>query len=192
MSFKKIHNIYSPIAIKHNINNFPGVDYETGHCPGDISYSSDNIWSNILLLHQNCITPIINAFGSDDIRLTSVYRSYELNKALGGGFHSQHTKGYAADIVSTKHPSSTLWNWCFNNLPAWHQLIWEFPERGIYSPNNIAFSWVHISFIEGNNPRTTSLSSKMDQLHEEYVNEKNVRIGNYTHGIVIADENLIS
>ena len=189
--FKKIHCIYSETAIAHGINNFPGVDYEEGgHCPGHVAYSYDTIWNNIQLLYQKCINPIIEGLGEDNIKITSSYRSYELNKKIGGGPNSQHIQGYAVDLISTKYPTALLWNLCYENLSTWNQLIWEFPERGIYTPNSLDFSWVHVSYIEGNNPKTTSVSSKKNQIHEEYKNESTTRIGDYTHGIVFADENL--
>ena len=89
------------------------------------------------MVHSNCINPIIEAFGHDNIKITSAYRSSELNRAIGGNPRSQHISGHAVDIVSKSHPSSLLWNWCFQNLPQWYQLIWEYPERGdlIHLPN---------------------------------------------------------
>ena len=56
---------------------------------------------------------------------------------------------------------------------------------------SLDFSWIHISYIEGNNPKTTSLSSKKKQLHKEYESPTTVTIGNYTHNIVFADQNII-
>ena len=47
----------------------------------------------------------------------------ELNLLLGGVENSQHIYGYAIDIVSPNYPSSLLWNWCYQNLPLYHQLI---------------------------------------------------------------------
>ena len=52
-------------------------------------------------------------------------------------------------------------------------------------------SWVHISYIEGNNPRTSSLSSKREDIHEMYEGEKTLRLGDYTHNITIAEQRLI-
>ena len=183
--FKKIHSIYSKIAEDHNINNYPGVDQNTNP-----TLTSDFIFTNLKLLHTNCINPILDEFGTS-IRITSAYRSIELNKHLGGVPDSQHTRGYAVDLISTSHPSSLLWNWCFQNLSSWNQLIWEYPEKNNFTSNDQPFSWVHISYIEGNNPKITSLSSEKENLHTSYQSELTQKIGNYTHGITSADENLI-
>tara|TARA_Y100000592_G_scaffold101146_1_gene185985 strand:+ start:1152 stop:1724 length:573 start_codon:yes stop_codon:yes gene_type:complete len=187
--FKKIHNIVSEIATSNNINNYPGVDVDS-----DPLLTADFIWGNLTKLHTNCIIPILEEFGSNNIKITSAYRCKELNLFLGGTENSQHTKGYAIDLVSSTHASSLLWNWCFQNLSEWHQLIWEYPERGNFINANHNFSWVHISYIEGNNPKTCSFSSEVDSYHEHYKKEEIepvMKRGNYTHGITFANETII-
>ena len=179
------HNILSKKAEKLNINNFPGVDKEKDPC-----FTFDFIVNNLNLVHQHCITPLMEAFDGH-IAITSAYRCMELNRAMGGNPNSQHVRGSAIDLVSFKFPTSLLYNWCFQNLPNWNQLIWEYPERGPYIPNNPNFSWIHISWIQGNNPKTSSLSSNREDIHEMCQNEKTKRIGNYTHNIAFANENLL-
>ena len=183
--FNRIQNIYSPVAIRNNINNYPGADVYK-----DASLTAEFIWGNLSKLYQNCVNPILDAFGNK-VRITSAYKSCEVEKILGGNQNSQHTRGYAIDLVSVSHPSSLLWNWCFQNLPSWNQLIWEYPEKGDFITNTLDFSWIHISYIPGNNPKLTSISSKREDLHEMYKNQKTNKIGNYTHGINLADNTLI-
>tara|TARA_Y100000004_G_C8905566_1_gene408506 strand:+ start:134 stop:694 length:561 start_codon:yes stop_codon:yes gene_type:complete len=183
--FNRIHNIYSQAAVNNNINNYPGVDININP-----NLTEEFIWNNLSLLYQNCINPILDEFGNS-IRITSAYRSIELNTILGGNNNSQHLYGYAIDLISVSHSSSLLWNWCFENLPSWNQLIWEYPERGDFFELNTPFSWVHISYIKNNNPKLTSFSSKREDLHEMYKNQKTNKIGEYTHGITLADNNLI-
>ena len=185
-TFARGHNIKSKQAETLNIDNYPGVDSLE-----DTNLTANKIWANLALVHSNCINPIIEAFGHDNIKITSAYRSSELNRAIGGNPRSQHISGHAVDIVSKSHPSSLLWNWCFQNLPQWYQLIWEYPERGDFNSLTQPFSWVHISFIDGNNPKTTSFSSKKKNLHEMYQGELTTNIGDYTHGITLADQNLL-
>ena len=184
--FNRAHNIWSPRAFANSIDNYPGVDGTT-----NINLTEEKIWTNLQLLHLNCVNPILEAFGHDSIRICSAYRSIELNKAIKGNSNSQHLYGYAIDLISTKHPTSLLWNFCYQNLPSFNQLIWEFPERGNFITVTKPFSWIHISYIQNNNPKTSSISSKRPDLHEMYLSEKSTRIGNYTHGIVYADDNLI-
>ena len=185
-NFKRIHTIYSKAAKDNNINNYPGVDTDLDPC-----LTETFVWSNIQSLYQNCIDPIVKTFGSDFIKLTSVYKSSKLERFLGGNPNSQHVWGYAADIISTKHPTSLIWNWCFENLPSWNQLIWEYPERGRFTQIDQDYSWIHISFVKENNPKITSISSKVEKIHKIYEGELTTRLGDYTHGITLADENSI-
>ena len=178
-------NIISKKAEELNINNFPGIDKEKDSC-----LTFDYIFNNLQLLHLNCITPLMKAFDGN-ISITSAYRSINLNRAIKGNNNSQHIRGNAIDVISLKHDSSLIWNWCFQNLPSWNQLIWEYPERSTYTNNSPNFSWVHISWIEGNNPKTTSISSSRPDIHEMYQAEKTKRVGNYTHNIMLADQNII-
>ena len=140
MAFNILHNIKSKLAEENNINNFPGVDVNSNPT---LTYNF--IKNNLRLLHQNCINPMLQVFPG--LRITSAYRSIELNKHLGGVPDSQHTRGYAVDLISTSHPSSLLWNFCYQNLSSFNQLIWEFPERGDFTPSKTQFSWIHISYI---------------------------------------------
>ena len=71
-------------------------------------------------------------------------------------------------------------------------MIWEYPEKGEYNNNNVDFSWIHISYIEGNNFKINSVSSLNPKIHKFYEDEKTYRINNFTHKIKEADTNLIS
>ena len=82
------------------------------------------------------------------IKITSFFRSVELNKAVGGSATSQHCTGQAMDI-ETSYPD-------FNNKDlflsirdksAFDQLIWEFSDKN--NPDMPA--WVHISFNKKEN-----------------------------------------
>ena len=188
--FKKIHNIYSQLAITEDINNYPGVDTTS-----DPTLTDEFIWDNLSKLHTKCINPLVQAFGVEDIKITSAYRSKTLNNALGGSSESLHIKGYAVDIISLTHPSSILFNWCKDNLPEWNQLIWEYPERGSFVNADFDFSWIHLSYVEGDNQKILSISSKVPSIHNAYIAEDNdetyFKNGDYTHNINEADENKI-
>ena len=107
-------NIISKKAEELNINNFPGIDKEKDSC-----LTFDYIFNNLQLLHLNCITPLMKAFDGN-ISITSAYRSINLNRAIKGNNNSQHIRGNAIDVISLKHDSSLIWNWCFQNLPSWN------------------------------------------------------------------------
>jgi len=79
------------------------------------------------------------------LRVTSGYRSEELNKAIGGSIKSQHSKGEALDMQSTKgYTNKELFMFIKDHLD-FDQLIGEFPD------NVGEYAWVHCSYKkEGN------------------------------------------
>ena len=54
------------------------------------------------------------------------------------------------------------------------------------------FAWIHISYIEGNNFRENSVSSLNPKIHEYYEGENTYRIGDFTHRIKEASNQLLS
>ena len=46
---------------------------------------------------------------------------------------------------------------------------------------------MHISYIEGNNPRVISVASNLESLHNSYNDSDTLRRGTYTHYIKQAD-----
>ena len=96
--------------------------------------------ANIEFLVKNLLQPLRNAFGKP-IRITSGYRSTEVNKAVGGSKNSQHTKGEAVDIVSSDNKQ--LFDLIKNNFN-FDQLIWEYGTDE--QP-----AWVHVSLKKTGN-----------------------------------------
>tara|TARA_R110000744_G_scaffold10137_1_gene31791 strand:+ start:1750 stop:2415 length:666 start_codon:yes stop_codon:yes gene_type:complete len=205
--------IYSNTAHENKIDNYPGSDYDNNLNNPDFKLHKDAIIFNLHRLFKYCINPIFRKFGNN-LALTSVYRNKEVNKILGGVENSQHIYGHAADIVLTNNiPSSTLFNWCKINIPQYHQLIWEYPERGegshIYNRSNnttggkvvrlmnpslinyTKFSWIHISYIEGNNQKVNSISSRNPKIHTEYKDENTFYLDNFTHRISTANQSIL-
>ncbi|OHB99889.1 MAG: hypothetical protein A2Z57_11185 [Planctomycetes bacterium RIFCSPHIGHO2_12_39_6] len=79
------------------------------------------------------------------IKITSFFRSVELNKAVGGSGSSQHCKGEAMDI-QTNYPDFTNRDLflAIRDKSTFDQLIWEFG-----TDQNPA--WIHVSYKkEGN------------------------------------------
>tara|TARA_R110002012_G_scaffold184716_2_gene351219 strand:+ start:105 stop:776 length:672 start_codon:yes stop_codon:yes gene_type:complete len=198
--------IHSPLAHRMGINNFPGTDYSLENP----NLNKDQIILNLHKLFKYCINPIYRKFSTKQLSLTSVYRNKELNKALNGVENSQHIYGYAADIVCKDGRTNTseIFNWCRKNLPQYHQLIWEYPEKenykegvidedatmppGFINTNIPNWSWIHISYIEGNNKKCNSVSSNILKLHKEYEDENTYSIGNFTHKIKEANQELLN
>ena len=93
-------------------------------------------------LIENVLDPLREAYGKPII-VTSGYRCPALNKAVGGSLTSDHMKGCAADIVGTpnKPEENKHLFYLIQSLGLdFDQLI---DEKG--------FSWVHVSYREGNN-----------------------------------------
>ena len=92
---------------------------------------------NLVRLIDNVLDPLREAYGKP-IRVTSGYRSEELNKAVGGSPTSDHRNGCAADIVgtpATKEENEKLFGLIISLGLPYHQLI---DERN--------YSWVHVSY----------------------------------------------
>ena len=98
---------------------------------------------NLKALAVNIFQPIRNHF-KVPIRISSGYRSKELNKRIGGSQTSQHSKGQAIDIDQdgTSITNKQVFDFILNNLD-FDQLIWEFGTNN--NPD-----WVHISYSNNN------------------------------------------
>lgn len=95
---------------------------------------------NFKLLAEKIFEPIRNHFNVP-IRISSGYRSKELNAKIGGSKSSQHCKGEAIDIDmdSTSITNKEIFEYIKNNLP-FDQLIYEFGNAD--SPD-----WLHVSYV---------------------------------------------
>ena len=97
---------------------------------------------NFKLLAEKIFEPVREHFGVP-IRISSGYRSKELNAKIGGSSTSQHCKGQAVDLDqdgSTNGVSNAdVFNYIKDNLP-FDQLIWEFGNED--NPD-----WVHVSYV---------------------------------------------
>ena len=90
---------------------------------------------NFKILATKVFEPIREHFGVP-IRISSGYRSKELNKCVGGSTTSQHSSGEAIDIDQdyTTITNKQVFDYIKDNL-TFDQLINEFD-----------YSWVHVSY----------------------------------------------
>jgi hypothetical protein len=90
---------------------------------------------NFKILATKVFEPIREHFGVP-IRISSGYRSAELNKCVGGSATSQHSSGEALDIDmdGTSISNKQIFDYIKDNL-TFDQLINEFN-----------YSWVHVSY----------------------------------------------
>ena len=121
ISYKE--GVFSNTATRLNIDN----------TPGQLEFS------NMGVIADNIFEPLrkwVNA----PIKITSFYRSPNLDKALGGSYRSQHCEGRAMDIddVFGRTTNALMFEYIKNNLD-FDQLIWEFG-------NDTNPDWIHVSF----------------------------------------------
>lgn len=113
---------HSDTAIRKGINNNP----------------TESAKLHITELVESILDPLREAWGSP-IKVTSGYRGWQLNKAIGGSTTSAHSIGYAADLVPINRPMKEfkefVKNWLITNKIPFDQYIDE------HSGNS---EWVHI------------------------------------------------
>jgi len=103
---------------------------------------SMRVIDSLQALVDNVLQPVRDRLGP--VRISSGYRSPELNKAIGGSPTSDHCFGYAADIQINGFDNKELARW-IRDGGGFTQLILEFYEDG--KPNS---GWVHISYNPDN------------------------------------------
>lgn len=122
ISFKE--SIKSNTALRRGINNEPD-DYQV---------------TNMVGIAHNVFEPLREWVGGP-IKINSMFRCEELNRAIGGSSRSQHCEGRAIDLDDTfgYKTNAEMFEYIRKNL-SFDQLIWEFGDD-----NNPA--WVHVSYI---------------------------------------------
>lgn len=95
---------------------------------------------NLETLVKKVLDPIREIMGIPII-VTSGFRSFAVNKKVGGAATSQHLRGEAADLICADNKK--LYSAIMDNLE-FDQLIWE---KG----NDNQPAWVHVSYRHGFN-----------------------------------------
>ena len=117
--------IHSNTAKRLGINNAPNKEH----------------LKNMQVLVRDLIQPMRDDLGP--IRVTSGYRSKELNRAIGGSTRSQHSKAEALDLQfwkKGKMNNKVIYDWILDSGLEFDQMINEFD-----------FSWIHISLKKNSN-----------------------------------------
>ncbi|NJM99421.1 MAG: peptidase M15 [Phormidesmis sp. RL_2_1] len=91
---------------------------------------------NLRKLCEKILQPARDALGP--IRISSGFRSEELNIAVGGVSNSDHRLGFAADVIPINVGTKKLAEWVVENCPEFDQVILEFGT--LDNPN-----WIHLS-----------------------------------------------
>ena len=134
MSFQD-YLVYRKDAVKKKISEhftmFDVVNSATALARKIDNRPTAQVVTNATALIKNVLEPIRNHFNSP-LNVNCMYRSPNLNKAVGGVSTSQHVKGQAADITVNNHSIQEVFNYIKKNL-VYDQLIQE-------------GTWIHISF----------------------------------------------
>jgi hypothetical protein len=117
---------------------------------------------NLKLIAENIFEPIRANF-RQPIRISSGYRSKELNDAIGGSITSQHCQGEALDIDmdGSLVKNSEIFNFIKDKL-IFDQLIWEFGTKD--NPD-----WVHVSYESNGKQRKQILRAIKKDGKTQYI-----------------------
>lgn len=113
---------------------------------------------NMKLLAEKVFEPVRLKYNKP-IRISSFFRSQELNKAIGSSSNSQHCSGMAMDLDTDKD-NAKIFNFILNYLD-FDQLIWEFGD--VLNP-----AWVHVSFNKKGN-RKQVLKAVKNNCKTQYI-----------------------
>ena len=109
---------------------------------------------NLAVLTAKILQPFRDKFGP--ININSGLRVLALNRAIGSGDKSQHTKGEAADFEMIGVYNKTLAKFIKNEL-IYDQLILEF-----YKSDDPSSGWVHCSYSKDNNRKQSLIYDGKD------------------------------
>lgn len=122
-------------------------DSSTATTHGINNKMNDSQIASAKLLCENVFEPL-RIYLNTPIKISSGFRSLQLNKMIKGSSTSQHTKGEAMDLQI----GSKGFNFIKDKLN-FDQLIWEFG-------NDENPSWVHVSFSSKNRKQVLKATKK--------------------------------
>ena len=155
------HELYTPpynpeAESLEQLNNYPGVDE---------GINGEDIVTSLSYVMTYCIDPIIqNSPFGQNLVIKSAYRSQRINEQIGGTtMDNEHLRGQAIDFTVIDTNIELVWEWCYNNLDNYHQLMLAYPEKG-------EDGWIHISYKNpSDNKKFTTLASNDLVLMEVYI-----------------------
>jgi len=121
----------------------------------DNTCPSEEVYNNLKNLATKILEPVRERFYQ--FKVTSAYRSQEVNQATSGHPDSQHMKGLAADFEIGGSDNYEIAKWIMNSLD-FDQLILEH-----YVPGNPDSGWVHCSYISKEKNKRQVLTVTPDQ-----------------------------
>ncbi len=137
--FKLWEFVKSVTADQNRIKNLPN-EIEVAH---------------LRLLCQKILQPARRALGP--LKISSGFRSEELNRLVGGAEKSDHRLGYAADVIPYNVGTRKLAEWVAKNCPQFDQVILEFGT--LKDP-----SWIHLSIAPRNRKQVLRATYKNNKI----------------------------
>ena len=135
-----------------NITYNEAVHSNTAKRKGIENIPNENQIANMMTIAEMIFQPLRSYVGGP-IKITSFFRSPELNQAIGGSKSSQHCKGQAMDLddVYGHKTNAEMFDYIRENLD-FDQLIWEFGDDN--NPN-----WIHVSYVDKQENRNRCLKA---------------------------------
>ena len=148
-------NISDHITLKEGINSFTAKRKGIENVPDEYQIT------NMYILAHKVFEPLRKWVGGP-IKISSFFRSIELNEAIGGSSTSQHCEGRAMDIddVYGHKTNSEMFNYIKDNLD-FDQLIWEFGDDE--EPG-----WIHVSYCSSDENRKRCLKAYKENGKTKY------------------------
>ena len=111
--------------------------------------SEDQLW-NMIKLGSMIFEPL-REWAGGAIKISSFFRSEQLNQAIGGSSSSQHCKGQAFDLddVYGHKTNADMFDYITTHLD-FDQIIWEFGTDE--NPD-----WIHVSYVSPEENRRSIL-----------------------------------
>ncbi|HSG32177.1 MAG TPA: D-Ala-D-Ala carboxypeptidase family metallohydrolase [Thermodesulfobacteriota bacterium] len=148
--------------ISKNITYNEAIFSNTAKRKGIDNKPNDEQISNMMSVAEMIFQPLRSYVGGP-IKITSFFRSPELNQAIGGSGSSQHCKGQAMDVddVYGYKTNAEMFMYIRENLD-FDQLIWEFGDDK--NP-----SWVHVSYVDKQENRNRCLKAYKENGKTKYM-----------------------
>ena len=122
------------------------------------NHATPEVINNLQHLVQFVLQPLREKLGA--IRITSGYRSPQLNRAIKGSRNSAHKRGEASDIIIVrdgKMDNKLIFDAVIELDLEFDQMIWEFGGK-----------WIHISYVKNNNRKQILEAYKDDNNKTKY------------------------
>ena len=148
--------------ISKNITYKEAIHSNTAKRLGIKNEPNDEQIGNMFTIAEMIFQPLRSYVGGP-IKITSFFRSPDLNRAIGGSKSSQHMKGQALDLddVYGHKTNAEMYHWIKDNLD-FDQLIWEFGDDN--NPN-----WIHVSYVDKQENRNRCLKAYKEKGKTKYM-----------------------